>query len=291
MPELMDLPREIRDIIYAQALSSNQILIAKSEVKGYLDNRKIGSAYQQEVFWYMYEDSEVSFDSAGDYEGWYDDYIEAQSKLHAIDFRYSHPALALLGVSKTINTEATAIFYGINTFRLSDPEVYGVSGSVLLKHAAALRNVVLQLSGTWGPDCVFPHVVPCFTEPGDLQRMWDTQLDALKHMVNLRFLELDVRSLTISVTEWSPIIFEVAVEAVKRFLLAAVSPMVRQKLGVRGQGIWITNTKTWLQMYGLHKVGDAWKDLGINFEADGSKYPPPAIEGPIPNPISYHLDT
>lgn len=113
----MDFPREVRDMIYAEALVSNQVLIVKGECGGY-PNNKYGS----------------------------DD-----------NFQYFDPTLALLQVSKTINSEATPIFFGINTSKLSPLPGLG-RPSVFTKYAPLFRSVVVELFNKYYDKCWWGEV-------------------------------------------------------------------------------------------------------------------------------------
>jgi len=106
MPNFMDLPREVRDMIYAEAMISDQVLIARGECGGYPNNK-----------------------NRNDYEA---------------DFRHSGPTLALLRVNKTTNSETTPVFLAVNTFKLSPLPSLGRS-SVFTKHGSLFRNVAVEL--------------------------------------------------------------------------------------------------------------------------------------------------
>jgi len=82
-------------MIYAEALVSDQILIAKGECGGYLNNQ---------------------YNSA-------------------VDFQHSDPNLGLLRVNKAVNSEATPVFFAVNTFKLSPQPGLG-RPSIFTKHAS-----------------------------------------------------------------------------------------------------------------------------------------------------------
>jgi len=100
-------------------------------------------------------------------------------------------------------------------------------------------------------------------------------------------LQLELRNLpntTLGILIWE----------LKPQLLASVPSNVRQKKGFRGRGVWLTvfiddsyskhmhdTDKTWMEtrMGGtctkdMHKIGEGWRELGINFRPEDSLYPP-----------------
>ena len=103
--------------------------------------------------------------------------------------------MALLQVCKTISEEATAVFYAMNTFKLS---LYPVLGrpSLFTRHAIRFRRIVLQFSDPTQEefdllqDSSFQKDTRTF-----LINLWKKQISALTPTCKLQLLELDVRSL------------------------------------------------------------------------------------------------
>lgn len=112
-------------------------------------------------------------------------------------------------------------------------------------------------------------------------------------MVNIRSLELNVRSMLVEAFSGNTTL-GILIWELKPQPLASVPSNVRQKKGFRGRGVWLTvfiddsyskhmhdTDKTWMEtrMGGtctkdMHKIGEGWRELGINFRPEDSLYPP-----------------
>ena len=227
-------------MVNAEVLVSNHVLIAKGDCDGY---------------------SDIQNDS-GD------------------DFANSGPNLALLRVKKTVNSEATPVFFAVNTFKLS--HLFGLERpSVFTKHAPRFRSVVVELFSEsydkfWAGDAFNPILV----------LLWCDQIRALASMVNLRALELNVRSMWLKAFLGHAALQELILEF-KLQLLASGPSSLRQKDGVRDCGVWfavsvddsyldrldyITKTSMKIMMDGtfseeMHKIGEGWREeLGVSLE-------------------------
>lgn len=243
-------------MIYAEALVSDQVLVAKDVRRGYPNDK----------------------DGSGD------------------DFRHAIPALALLRADKRINGEATPVFFAINTFKLTPWPGLG-RFSVFTKYAPLLRRVVVEL--------VNQHSVGYWTGVArgpsthrTLVHIWGNQIRALASMANLQFLEVNVHSMRAEVVRgnatWNQLILEL-----KPQLIASVPSSVRHKKGVRGCGIWLSVSvdnsyldvldrvmKTFMETKAvrtlsdnMHKIGEGWRQIGVNFELEGPYHPPTRSSG------------
>jgi len=256
MPKFIDFPREIRDMIYVEALVSDQVLVAKDECGGY-PNNQYGS----------------------------DD-----------DFQHSDPTSALLQVNTTINSEAAAIFFGTNTFKLSPQPGLG-RPSIFTRYATLFRSVVLELFNQYSVKYWAGEVLD-FGTYEDLIQIWRDQIRALAAVANLRFLELNIRGVLVQADSVSATLGDI-IWGLKPQLLANVPCSVRQKKGDRGSGVCLTisvddsymqhvyEINEFLRRLGtkgfdsedMHKVGECWRELGINFQPDDALYPLESFSG------------
>lgn len=237
-------------MIYAEALVSDQVLIAKGECGGYPSNK----------------------DGSGD------------------DLRHSVQALALLRANKNINSEATPVFFAVNTFKLSPLPCLG-RPSVFTKYSPLFRSVVVELFNR----CSIMYWAGMIVNFGTCERLiqiWRDQIRALAAMVNLRYLELNARGMLVAVT--SSTTLGHLIWGLKPQVLASVPSGVRQKKGGRGSGVWLTmfvndsymqdvcevaesfkstGTQALFSVDSMHAVGEGWRELGINLRADGTLHP------------------
>lgn len=232
-------------MIYAEALISDRVLIAKGECGGYPNNT------------YGSED----------------------------DFRHSDPTLALLRANKTINSEAIPVFFAVNTFKLSPVPGLG-RHSVFTNYASLFRNVVVELFNHYCVKYREGEILDTGTSE-DLIQIWRDQIRLLAAMTNLRFLELNIHSMLVEALTGNATLKELF-GGLKPQLLASVPSGVRQKKGVRGCGVWLTMSMfdsysihmrdigiTWLEVEmdgicseDMHRVGEGWRELGINFQPE-----------------------
>lgn len=153
----MDLPREIRNMVYVHALVNNDLVLVATDERGRYTNR----------------------------------YSTINSN---VNFRYPVPNLALLRANKIINSEATPVFFSLNTFKLS-PLLGPRRPWVFTKYAPLFRSVVVELSDYCGKNWVDNNL--------DLSRqrllieVWREQIQMLATMTNLRFLELNISNLLV----------------------------------------------------------------------------------------------
>ena len=146
MSNLMDCPREIKDMIYTEALITDNVLIAKNEQIEYAD----------------------------------------------FAFSQPRPLMALLRVSRRVNTETTDIFYAVNIFKLSAYPTLG-KPSIFTSHATLFRSVIVEFSHKQS-EHYFPGGDSSPTNY-DLIYTWKKQIETLVPMANLKYLELDVSAI------------------------------------------------------------------------------------------------
>jgi len=112
-------------------------------------------------------------------------------------------------------------------------------------------------------------------------------------MVNLRFLELNIRSMLVAAFTGNTTLEELS-SKLKSQLLSSVPSGVLQKKGVRGCGVWLTvsvndsyldhlnyMTKFSIMIMlenpcsdNMHKIGEGWREVGINLQLQDSVHPP-----------------
>lgn len=149
MFRFMDLPREIRDMIYVHALVTGQVMYTK-------------------VF---------------------KDHIRVDHMLSTIPARLLL-SIPLLNVCRTINAEATPIFYGKNTFAL--PEIESRSSSPFTKPATLIRRIVVNLPSAGFHTC-WRYGLNWKIQP--LLDAWRVSLRNLASFTNLDVVEFDVNEL------------------------------------------------------------------------------------------------
>ena len=228
----MEFPKEIRDEIYTQALSTDAILV------------------------------ELDF---------------KHPKFHSTPEPQGSPITALLRVSKTVSTEAAAIFYSINTFEQSTPYNRPIS-SVFKTHAEKFRKLILSFDdrATWQEK-----------ESGSawiniMMQGFKAQIESLPSMTNLEYLQLNVSELQSMDfghrsqgcignrdQEDNKRLFQ----TLKPLLLSCVPLSLRNKPGIPERGIWIGLTSRFhihsgsiSSAYQRQEVGMLWYELGINFK-------------------------
>ena len=142
----MDLPREIRDMIYAEGLIFNSFLVA-----------------------------------------------EREQRRRPYDPPLTPASTALLQVNKTVNTEATTIFYALNTFKLSYDAAYG-RPSIFTTHATRFRRVFLEFNyHSHEEHKILAKKDILAGEAGSFPNsIWTHHIRALFPMINLQLLQQGV---------------------------------------------------------------------------------------------------
>lgn len=233
MPNFLDLPREIRDMIYTHALPAGHVLTAKNEV---------------------YPDQPWGL----------------------IDF--SIP-VALLQVNKQVSKEAMEIFLAQNTFKASLCAALG-RPSVFTTHAKLFRNVVAKL--TYGSHLIDGEWEDLGNDVGCLVSMWKQQMRELGSMTNPRYVLLDISCLVVAVYNLGDARKDILTWALLRELLTSLPQDVWKKEGLEDRGIWITGIFNSRGRNEMHEIGEACRDLGLNFMTeDGKRYgiPPGSFRG------------
>ena len=165
MPNFMDLPREIRDMIYAKALTSDGFLVAEREQL-------------------------LNSDSV--------------PKRHYTPL--TPASTALLQVNKAVNTGATAVFYAVNTFKLSSYAILG-RPSIFTTHAVRFRRIFLEfIYHSHEEHEILVKSGILAGEAGSFPiRIWKHQNRSLFPMINLQLLQLGVAAF-VEVTQLEPMV-------------------------------------------------------------------------------------
>lgn len=232
MPNFLDLARELRDMIYTHALSTEHILFARNEL----------------------------------YPGFEYDRIEFSM------------AVALLQVNKQVNAEAIEIFYARNKFQASLSPALG-RPSLFTTHARLFQKIAMKLRCSipdqypWNGDRVPKEGEGARSEDDNLIGLWKQQTQVLVPMTNLRFLELDVLYLLLMVSVHTRRFMGVKRENVAtwtllRELLQSLPQGVRKRReGSEHCGIWITGVFVHRGRIEMDGLGEACRDIGLNFMA------------------------
>lgn len=242
-------------MIYAEAMVSDQVLIAKGECGGY-PNNKYGS---------------------GD------------------DFRHSDSTLALLRVNKTINSEAIPVFFGINTFELSPQQGLGkfsvfTKHAALFRNVAVEFDT--EHCYKYRADEAFDlamhkHVI--YTWCDQIRGL--ASLFNLRFLeLNVRNLVAEAYS---GKTTMGELIMELkpqllaSVPAGVRQKRGVRSRRVWVTISAKNSYLEQIDIfeKTWMEISlqsicsgasdEILEIGEGWRELGINFQPRGSLHPPP----------------
>ena len=170
----------------------------------------------------------------------------------------------MLEVSKKVSTEATEIFYAVNKFTMSSYAAFSLP-SVFTKNAALFRKVVFGFGNIYPWDLWSLEYHP-MAERDKFTHLWRMQILAHAPLVNLAYLELNITNIIAPIENFYDSIETmkaVAANDLRPYLLANLPLSIRKKKGVRGHGIWIS--ASW-GIRDLYTFGEAWRELGINFE-------------------------
>ena len=257
MPNFMDLSREVRDLIYAEAMTGHKTLIAKNEY----DSQK-------------WERRSEYHGARGGRDG----------RLGAL------LALPLFEVNRTISSEAIEFFYATNEFKISPQVVLG-KPSVFTKHALLFRKIVLRFGNLHWPtnldvDYVglegLERIVADFDDvglPGQENFVGDAtyggrirrhcslskkQIETLSPMFNLQYLELDLMEVgqIVMIERYIPSYMKM----LQSTLLASLPMSIRKKEGIVDRGVWIFGDWKNCSWGPLILVGTIWEGVGINID-------------------------
>lgn len=229
MPVLTDLPQEIRDKIYVEALVFHKPLVAVQEQ---IPTRSRNSRV-----------------------------IMPHTPLVAAQ-------TPLLEVNHAIHREASAVFYARNTFRLSSSPVLE-RPSVFTKHAPAFRRISLVFIDETGPEFgTLTESETTKDNYGIIMfDIWKRQIQMLAPMINLQLLELDVTSLSFSrigVYEGTEFIalHHLAPLYLKPELNSSLPLGIRKNGWSLNRGIWVTGANFSI-LSGESRIMESWEDLGV----------------------------
>lgn len=152
MPNFQDIPRELRDLIYAEALTTDGFLLALNE--------EIRSFHV--VLWAMIE-RVVSFGQTRHKN-------DEEIRFPRLDLPKPSVSLALAQVSKQLYNEAMHAFCSLNTFQISSYPTTG-KPSVFMKHVKSFQSVYGDLALPLWED-YFPNSYCVYRCGGDPIHIW-----------------------------------------------------------------------------------------------------------------------
>lgn len=187
--------------------------------------------------------------------------------------------VALLQVNKQVNKEATEIFLAQNTFKASLCAALG-RPSVFTTHAKLFRNVASKL--TYGSHLIDGEWEYLGKDVDCLISMWKQQMRELGSMTNLRCVQLDISCLVVVVYNPGDVRKDIPIWALLRELLTSLPQGVWKKEGLEDRGIWITGIFNPRGRNEMHEMGEACRDLGLNFMTEDGRrcgIPPGSFQG------------
>ena len=176
MTNFLDTPCEVRDLVYVEALYTDQIQLAvneeirSSDYETFANNEWVRVSHQ--IMSTKYED--IRFPKL--------DLLPKPSI-----------SLTLMQVSKQVNAEVMLAFCSFNKSKVSSYPNMG-KPSVFIKHAKPFRSVIVCLTQDHWPE-YFPNPYESYQSGGDLIQAWRKQIKLLASISNLQFLQLDVNSM------------------------------------------------------------------------------------------------
>ena len=149
MPNILDTPREVRDLVYVEALYTDQILLAVNEEFRSSDYETLANSDRarasHQIMSSKYEDIR-------------------SPKLDPLP--KPSISLALMQMSKQVNAEAMLAFCSSNKFKVSSYPTTG-KPSVFTRHAKSFRNIIVCLTQDDWP-MYFPNPYESYRSGGDL---------------------------------------------------------------------------------------------------------------------------
>jgi len=242
MPNFLDLARELRDMVYVAALSTEHILFAKNEI--------------DPDFMYDQADSSIPLTLLQ---------VNKQINAEATEiflarntFRAS--LCPALGRASVFTTHAR-LFRNI-VLKLAYP-------AYLLDREYQYVNTVEGSTYEGNND-------------DGLIGLWKQQMRMLGSMTNLKFVQLEVTNLVIMVYNPGDVRKDVPTWSLLRELLTSLPQDLRKREGCADRGIWITGIFFSRGRNEMHEMGEACRDFGLNFMTEDGRrcaIPPLLREG------------